>query len=299
MSIVYIFSVISDSINKKIKMEKIMPKLSEQVIIEKIKKRELFTATIDGGGLTLKIDKYEPAMSAAIHDGGHFRTELVDNCLLSKSERYYEEDPYTGSFISQQPITLIAHDSRYEYDLNRNLDECVYETAWGKEIWKQPLSEQMIMTSKEKHAQFYRIVSAIVEVLAEDFGQCIVYDNHSYNYIRHERKDLPVFNLGTSSVKNKKWRPVIDAWLKELKNMSVDSTQVTAAENDIFYGKGHLAAHCHGLYDNVLVLATETKKVFMNELTGEADKVVLPSIQKAYNASISKNTKNYVSHINK
>lgn len=106
-----------------------MNRLSEAAIIKKIKKREIFTATIDSGAFTLKIEKYDPAFSAAIHDGGNFRSELERNCLLSQAERYFEEDPYTGSFIEQQPITLVAHDSRYEYDLNRNTDECVYETA--------------------------------------------------------------------------------------------------------------------------------------------------------------------------
>ncbi|MCU7832263.1 MAG: N-formylglutamate amidohydrolase, partial [gamma proteobacterium symbiont of Lucinoma myriamae] len=243
-------------------MGKYMTILSEETIIHKIKQRETFSATIDGGGLTLKIEKYEPALCAAIHNGGNMRTELKDNCLLSQAERYYEEDPYTGSFIEQRAITLIGNDSRYEYDLNRNTDECVYETAWGKDVWKTPLSEAAITASKEKHAQFYRIVSAVVEALAEDFGQCIVYDNHSYNYRRHERTDLPVFNLGTTSVKSDSWRPVINSWLEALKNVNVDGTEITAAENDIFYGKGYLAAHCHGLYDNVLVLATEVKKVF-------------------------------------
>ncbi|MBW2713637.1 MAG: N-formylglutamate amidohydrolase [Deltaproteobacteria bacterium] len=271
-----------------------MTHLSEEAIVEKIKNRELFTATINGGGLTLKIEKYAPAMSAAIHDGGNMRPELVDNCLLSKSERYYEEDPYTASFVAQQPITLFAHDSRYEYDLNRNTDECVYETAWGKECWKEPQSEEAIAISKAKHAQFYRIVSAVVEALAEDFGQCIVYDNHSYNYRRHERTDLPVFNLGTTSVKSEKWRPVIDQWLARLKYMKVDGVEVTAAENDIFYGKGNLAGHCHRLYDNVLVLATESKKIFMNELTGEPDAIVLPSLQQAYNEGVTANTAAYM-----
>jgi len=264
--------------------------LSEEAIFEKIKNRDIFTATIDGGGFTLKIDNYEPAMSAAIHDGGNLRSALVDNCLLSQAERYYEEDPHTASFIAQQAITLVAHDSRYEYDLNRDTDTCVYETAWGKECWKKPQSEEMIAASKAKHAQFYRMVSAVVEALVEDFGQCIVYDNHSYNYRRHERTDLPVFNLGTSSVKSEKWRPVINYWLDMLKNMKVDGVDVTAAENDIFQGKGYLAAYCHGLYDDVLVLATESKKVFMNELTGESEPQVLPSLQQAYNQSVKDNT---------
>lgn len=273
-----------------------MTTLSEDEIITKIKQRETFTATIDGGGFTLKIEKYEPALCAAIHNGGNLRSELSDNCLLSQAERYYEEDPFTGSFIAQQPITLIGNDSRYEYDLNRNTQECVYETAWGKEVWKEPLSETAIAVSKAKHAQFYRIVSAVVEALAEDFGQCIVYDTHSYNYRRHERTDLPVFNLGTSSVKSESWRPVIDAWLEAMKNIQVNGAEISAAENDIFYGKGYLAGHCHGLYDNVLVLATEVKKVFMNELTGEEDKTVLPSMQTMFNRTVAENTAHYVKH---
>jgi len=280
--------------NLKILMVSIMTELSEQNIIKKIQNRDTFIASIEGGAFSLKIDHYEPAFSAAIHNGGNMRPELISNCILSQAERYYEEDPYTGSFIENQPITLICHDSRYEYDLNRNTDECVYETAWGKDVWKQPLSAATIATSKARHAQFYRIVSAICDALIEDFGECIVYDNHSYNFKRHERKDLPVFNLGTTSVKSDKWRPIIDRWVNALNTMQVDGCEINAAENDIFYGKGQLAAHCHGLYDNVLVLATESKKVFMDELSGEPDKVVLPSLQKMYNATVSENTAAYI-----
>ena len=268
--------------------------LSEQEIVSKINNRECFSATITGGAFTLKIEKYLPAMSAAIHNGGLLRAELLQNCLLDQSQRYYEEDPHTGSFISEQAITLIAHDSRYEYDLNRNTDECVYETAWGVDVWQEPLTSEAIATSKAKHAQFYRIVAAIVTALQADFGQCIVYDNHSYNYKRHARQDLPVLNLGTTSVKSEKWRPVINNWLAGLQAMKVDGIEVTAAENDIFFGKGYLAAFCHGNYDNVLVLATEAKKVFMDELTGQADERVLPSLQKAYNASIAQHTQAYI-----
>lgn len=273
--------------------------ITEQEIINKINQRQCFVATIEGGAFTLKINEYLPAMSAAIHDGSNFRSELEDNCLLDKASRYYEEDPHTGSFITKQAITLIAHDSRYEYDLNRNTDECVYETAWGKDIWKTPLSEEIIAKSKAKHAQFYRIVAAVVEALIEDFGQCIVYDNHSYNFKRHERKDLPVFNLGTTSVKSEQWRPIIDGWLTALQGMQVDGVNVTAAENDIFYGKGRLAGFCHSRYDKALVLATETKKVFMDELTGQADAVVLPSLQQAYNDTIAQHTQWYITNYHK
>ncbi len=268
--------------------------LSEQDILSKINNRETFSATIEGGGFDIKIDKYEPALAAAIHNGSNLREELAQNSLLTQAERYYEEDPYTGSFIERQPITMIGNDSRYEYDLNRNTDECVYETAWGKEVWKKPLTAEQIAASKAKHARFYRIVAAVVEALSKDFGQCIVYDTHSYNYKRHERTDLPVFNLGTTSVKSDKWRPIIDTWLSALKNMQVEGVDITAAENDIFYGKGYLAGFCHSRYDNVLVLATEVKKVFMDELTGEPDAIVLPSMQEQFNKTVRTNTDSYI-----
>ena len=279
--------------------EQLIEQITEQEIITKINQRQCFKATVEGGAFTLKIEKYLPVMSAAIHDGSNLSAELEDNCLLDKTDRYYEEDPYTGSFITKQAITLIAHDSRYEYDLNRNTDECVYETAWGKEIWKKPLTAETIAKSKAKHAQFYRIVAAVVEAMLEDFGQCVVYDNHSYNFKRHERKDLPVFNVGTSSVKGEQWRPIIDNWLCALQSMNVDGIDVTAAENDIFYGKGRLAGFCHSRYDNVLVLATEAKKVFMDELTGLPDDLVLPSLQQVYNNTVAQHTQWYINKYHK
>jgi hypothetical protein len=103
-----------------------------------------------------------------------------------------------------------------------------------------------------------------------------------------------MFNLGTTSVGNNKWRPAIESWLTDLQNISIDSVSTTVAENDIFLGKGFLATSCHSRYNDVLVLATEVKKVFMNELTGEADPLVLPMMQKAFNAAIHANTKQVV-----
>jgi len=267
---------------------------SEATIVEKIRNREIFTATIEGGAFTLKINKYVPVLSTAMHNGGQLSQDLADNCLLSQKERYYEEDPHTGSFIENQEITMIAHDSRYEYDLNRKPDECVYETAWGKEIWQTARSRESITASQEKHAQFHRVITAVIEALREDFGRCLVYDIHSYNYQRYERTDLPVFNLGTSTVTNEKWRPVITTWLSALQRIQVDGVETTVAENDIFNGKGYLTTYCHNRYDNVLVLATEVKKVFMNELTGEPDVEMLESLQKIFNATVSQHSERYV-----
>ncbi|WP_096086097.1 N-formylglutamate amidohydrolase [Agaribacterium haliotis] len=262
--------------------------LSEEEICARIQRRECFKASIEGGGFSIKIDSYLPCIAAAIHNGTRLREELKENCLLSHAERYFEEDPHTGTFIDDQQITLIANDSRYEYDLNRATSNCVYDTAWGKDCWKQALSETQKQTSLAKHAQFYRIVSVLCEALIEDFGAVLVIDTHSYNWRRFEDRHTPVFNLGTSSVKGDLWRASIDCWLNELNNISVDGIDIDAAENDVFFGKGQLAAHCHGLYDNVLVLATEFKKVFMDERSGEAYDSIIQQLKLGYGQAIQK-----------
>ncbi|WP_370980001.1 N-formylglutamate amidohydrolase [Agaribacterium sp. ZY112] len=256
--------------------------LSEEQICEKIKQRHSFAATIDSGAFSIKIDRYEPMFAAAIHNGSKLRQELEQNCLLSEQERYFEEDPHTGTFISEQAITLIAHDSRYEYDLNRGPETCVYESAWGKEVWKTPLTEPQKQASLNKHSQFFRIVSALVTALLEDFGHCIVYDTHSYNWRRFEEQRTPVFNLGTTTITDSKWRPVITHWLKQLNNIEVENLDIDAKENDVFFGKGNLAAHCHNNFDNVAVLATEFKKVFMDERDGSPFPDTIKALQAGY-----------------
>jgi hypothetical protein len=77
------------------------------------------------------------------------RAELLGKIALDDYERWYEEDPHTADFIASMPITLVAHDSRYEYELNRK--QPVYEEAWGKKVWKKPLSKKELKISVQKH----------------------------------------------------------------------------------------------------------------------------------------------------
>jgi len=275
----------------------IMSFLSEKEIVEKISNRELLTVTIEGGAFTIKIEKYEPALSVAIHNGARFSDELSAQCLLSTEERYQEEDPYTGSFIENQAITVIAHDSRYAYDLNRKSEDCVYTSAWGKKVWKNSLDAVTLTALREKHACFHRIITCLLEALTADFGQCLVYDVHSYNYRRYERTDLPLFNLGTTTVATNKWRPAISNILAALKKIQLPDVQTTVAENDIFLGKGYLAVSVHNRFDNVMVLAVEVKKIFMNETTGEADPQILPQLQQVFNATLLANTRSYMENL--
>ena len=93
--------------------------------------------------------------------GVDYSSELKSKIALSEFERWYEEDPHTAAFIEALPITLIGHDSRYEYDLNRKPEDCIYDVAWGKKVWKKKLTSKETQTSLKKHDNFFRVVKAL------------------------------------------------------------------------------------------------------------------------------------------
>ncbi len=70
--------------------------LSEKEIVHRITQQKKFTAVIDTGAFSIKVDRYVPAVTTAIHTGHAVREQIVDKLLLNDSERKYEEDPYTG-----------------------------------------------------------------------------------------------------------------------------------------------------------------------------------------------------------
>ena len=183
--------------------------LSLKEILSKINKGETFEAMPDSGGFIVKINKYVPYCCTAIHNGGLLRKDLKNKIALSDYERWYEEDPHTADFIASMPITIVGLDSRFEYDLNRSPDNCIYEEAWGKKVWNKKLTNTEIKVSKLKHASYFKVVGALISKIEAMFGGCVVYDLHSYNYKRWER-EVPIFNIGTENIDKEKFKPYID-----------------------------------------------------------------------------------------
>jgi len=188
-----------------------MKKLSLQTILDNIEAEKSFEAVLEDYSLSIKIERYVPFACAAIHDGHQFRKELWDQCLHTAYERWYEEDPATKSMIQSQPIVIAGLDSRFEYDLNRSPETAIYADAWGKQLWKSPLSAELRDKSLEKHANFYRITKALIAKLENKFGVCVVYDLHSYNWRRWER-EVPTWNLGTSNIDQNRFGASIEEW---------------------------------------------------------------------------------------
>lgn len=273
-----------------------MPKRSVASIISLIKKEERFSYTVEDGSFTITVDDYVPYVCTAIHDGGNIRADIRDKISLSKFERWQEEDPYTGEFISSLPIRIIVHDSRYEYDLNRPPSECVYDSAWGKKVWKSPLTQIQKKKSLKKHAQYYRILEALIKKLEELFHSCLVFDIHSYNYKRLERSDAPVFNLGTKFIP-KKFRPFLDKWVEHLHTIELPYIKNISRENDVFVGKGHQLQFLTEKFSNTLVLATEIKKVYVDEETGDTHPEVIQALKTELKRVITAQTQYFANEV--
>jgi hypothetical protein len=242
-----------------------MDKLEVPNIVKKIEQGLCFEAVASDYSFSVKIEEYKPYICAAIHDGHQFRKELWDNCLHTEYDRWYEEDPETITMIHTLPIVLAGRDSRFEYDLNRAPEEAIFETAWGKKLWKKPLNAHEIEISLQKHHNFYTVAHALVNKIEELYGAAIVYDMHSYNWKRWTR-EVPTWNLGTANIDNERYANSIEAWRKSLGQIKLHhNIKPTADINNTFYGNGYFLKYITKHFKNTLVLATEIAKVYCDE----------------------------------
>lgn len=259
-----------------------MEKLSVEAIIGRINLAETFSAVADDYSFTIKIDTYVPFMCAAIHDGHQFRQELWNNCLHTEYDRWYEEDPETKRMIDTQPIVLAGIDSRFEYDLNRPPEEAVFETAWGKQLWKNPLPSEMKQKSLDKHRNFYRVVHALISQLESKFINCVVYDMHSYNWQRWDR-EVPTWNLGTTNINNERFGTMVEIWRQSLSNIQLpNNIKSTANINDTFFGNGYFLKYITSHFKNTLVLATEIAKIYCDEY----QQIIYPEVVESVRAAL-------------
>lgn len=258
-----------------------MLSLSEHDIIRRIGLGETFECEIADGSFCLKIESYKPVICTAVHAGHRFRKELIADCLLDESERLFEEDPFTDQLIQAMPITLVAQDSRYEYDLNRPVANCIYTKAWGKIVWAKKLSTTKRSVSTKKHGAFYRVLDALVGKIENLFGASLIFDVHSYNHLRREGEP-PTFNIGSEQIDKDRWGSVLDLALKRLSKIDLPNMPVYAKENDVFFGRGYMISHVNSRFQNSLVLPLEIKKVFMDEMTGELYPLVMQSLTQQF-----------------
>ncbi|MGB5237994.1 MAG: N-formylglutamate amidohydrolase, partial [Flavobacteriaceae bacterium] len=249
-------------------------KLTVPEIISSIEAERSFEAVSEDYSFTIKISEYAPYVCGAVHDGNQFRRSLWENCLHSEYERWYEEDPCTKEMVRTHPVVIAGCDSRFEYDLNRGPDSAIYDDAWGKALWKEPLPEQEHQHSLEKHNSFYKVTHALISKIEEKYGRAIVFDMHSYNWKRWDR-EVPVWNLGTTNIDNNRFGEVVNDWRIRLSEMRLpNGLKSSAGINDTFYGKGYFLKYITDHFKDTLVLATEIAKVYCDEYSG----IIFPEV---------------------
>jgi len=140
------------------------------------------------------------------------------------------------------------------------------------------LSDEEKQQSFDKHQGFYRVIDSLISKIEEKFGTCQVFDIHAYNYRRFDR-ETPVFNLGTAKIDHQKYEKYILHWLNQLSDIKLPNINNVVGENDVFFGRGYFLKYITQKFDKTLVYATEIKKIYCNEETGETYPQVINALK--------------------
>jgi len=247
----------------------------------------------------------KPSFYAGVvmHTGSRIRPELMDAMLVKRENRFREEDPYADVFIREMPIRIIARDSRFEYDLNRENETCIYpygDLKYGMDIWKRPLTADEKGPAILKHQEFHDLIDLLIHMLMKKNRHALIFDMHTYCYQRdgkriwHEDPN-PEINIGSKAVNREIFGKAINTFMESLSGQTIDGHPVRIVENEVFMG-GYLSRKLSKTwFKNVLVLAVEYKKIFMNEWTGEVFPEILKELLNNFNMAALDLTKSWTS----
>jgi len=232
-----------------------------------------------------------PLVATAIHDGHAMREELRARCALRGSVMLREEDPFTGEWTSVANTRVVARRSRFEVDLNRPREKAVYlepGDAWGLDVWREPLTQEMVDRSLSLHDSFYAELKLLLRSKVEGHGRFVLLDLHSYNHRREgpegppaAPEENPEVNVGTGNLDRELWAPVVEALLSALRGFDFRGRHLDVRENVKFRG-GYLSKWVQQEFPGSgCALAIEFKKFFIDEWTGEPVPETLEAVRQA------------------
>lgn len=240
-------------------------------------------------------DKISPVLVTAIHDGHFIRAELLEISALSTEERMREEDPYTGYMSEASENRATSSVSRFEVDLNRLRDDSIYkkpEDAWGLNLWKNELSDEMCGKSLEFYDEFYAELKNHLQEMVQAYGKVVVLDLHTYNHRRNgayaevaDPNSNPEINIGDAH-NSDSFKDLLSSYVNFLSKQEINGRHPQVGENVKFDGGG-LSVWIHENFpEEVCTISVEFKKTFMDEWTGVADVNHLNSIRDLVSNSI-------------
>ena len=224
-----------------------------------------------------------PVAATAIHDGHELRPEIAAQMSLDDGDRLREEDPFTGEAVRGVPMHIIAHRSRFEFDLNRGSEGAVYRTpaeCWGLQVWNtEQLADDLVQRSLNLHSEYYRMLGNELDRVAARHKRFLLIDVHSYNHRRDGPNALPTaqeaapdINIGTFSMPRAEWAFLVDPLMEAMASFDFNGRKLDVRENVAFQGKGEQTRFVHDRYPGRgCAIALEFKKFFMDEWSGEPD----------------------------
>ncbi|MEO7658835.1 MAG: N-formylglutamate amidohydrolase [Pyrinomonadaceae bacterium] len=237
-----------------------------------------------------------PVIATAIHDGHDLRDEVAEILHLSERDRLREEDPYTSSWVDVAETRIVALRSRFEVDLNRPRDKAVYvkpDDCWGLDVWRTEPSLEIINRSLDEYDAYYSLIRGLLTDTEKKFGRFIVFDIHSYNHKRNgpdaspeSAADNPEVNIGTGTLDRKKWGPLIDRFIDDLRSFNFMGRRLDVRENIKFKGGNQVKWIHDNFPDTGCGLAIEFKKFWMDEWTGEKDVEQIAAIRQALSGAV-------------
>jgi hypothetical protein len=211
---------------------------------------------------------------------------------LSDADRRREEDPFTGDAVRGVPQHVIAHRSRFEFDLNRDADNAVYRTpaqSWGLDVWKSDvLDHALVRGSLALHAEYYRMLGSLLDGVAARHERFLLIDVHSYNHRRDgpdgnptPQDEAPDINIGTFSMPREQWAWLVDPLIEAMTAFDFSGRRLDVRENIAFQGKGEQTRFVHQRFPGrACAIALEFKKFFMDEWSGEPDPQAVATMRK-------------------
>jgi N-formylglutamate amidohydrolase len=230
-------------------------------------------------------------VATAIHHGHALRPEVERAIALDDAGRLREEDPFTGETVLDVPAQIVVHRSRFEIDLNRAPELALCRTpelCWGLDVWKagEPrpaLAERSLAI----HAEYYRMLAALLDGVAERNGRFLLIDVHSYNHRRDgpgsaptPAEQAPDINIGTFSMPRERWAFLVDPLMEAIAAFDCNGRRLDVGENVAFQGRGAQTRFVHERYPETgCAIALEIKKFYMDEWTGVPDRSELAALR--------------------
>ena len=240
-------------------------------------------------------DTITPVLVTSIHDGHYMRDELLELTALSTDERMREEDPYTGYLAEVSENRASSSVSRFEVDLNRLRSGAIYrkpEDAWGLNLWKGELTDELSDKSLEFYDEFYGKLKEHLQKMVQAYGKVVVLDLHTYNHRRNgpyaeaaDPKANPEINIGDAH-NSPAFKELLGNYVTFLSQQEVNGKHPEVGQNVKFDGGGMSVWINENFPEEVCTISVEFKKTFMDEWTGVADVNHLNSLRDLVKNSI-------------